>query len=211
VIGIVVTAAVLTHDFSDGINTVNLVLRSGGGGKRAFRWLLVDAAAPAAGAASTLLFHVSEALSGSSGCLRGLLPLSLALRPYPGEPPSASALPHHLHDAPRRARALHHSLIGGRIRLAMETVQLTVAGASDMQAYVARPKAAPTKGIIILQEVFGITPFIQRITKRFAEQGYLAIAPEIFHRTAPPGTISPTATLRCCSPHRESDRCRPAR
>lgn len=63
-VGIVVTAAVLTHDFSDGINTVNLVLKNGGGWRRAFRWLLVDAAAPVAGAASTLLFHIPESYIG---------------------------------------------------------------------------------------------------------------------------------------------------
>jgi len=63
-VGIVVTVAVLTHDFSDGINTVNLVLKNGGSWKQAFRWLLVDAAAPVAGAASTLLFRISESALG---------------------------------------------------------------------------------------------------------------------------------------------------
>jgi len=63
-VGIIVTAAVLTHDFSDGINTVNLVLRNGGSWKRAFRWLLVDAAAPVLGAASTLLFNIPESAIG---------------------------------------------------------------------------------------------------------------------------------------------------
>ena len=63
-VGIVVTAAVLTHDFSDGINTVNLVLKNGGSWKQAFRWLLVDAAAPVAGAASTLFFRIPESAIG---------------------------------------------------------------------------------------------------------------------------------------------------
>ncbi|MCR4333873.1 MAG: ZIP family metal transporter [Patescibacteria group bacterium] len=63
-VGVVVTAAVLTHDFSDGINTVNLILKNGGTWKRAFRWLLVDAAAPVAGAASTLFFRIPESVIG---------------------------------------------------------------------------------------------------------------------------------------------------
>ncbi|MCR4275796.1 MAG: ZIP family metal transporter [Candidatus Parcubacteria bacterium] len=63
-VGIVVTAAVLTHDFSDGINTVNLVLKNGGTWRQAFKWLLVDAAAPVAGAASTLLFRIPESTIG---------------------------------------------------------------------------------------------------------------------------------------------------
>ncbi len=63
-VGIVVTAAVLTHDFSDGINTVNLVLRNGGKWRQAFQWLVVDAAAPVAGAASTLFFRIPESAIG---------------------------------------------------------------------------------------------------------------------------------------------------
>jgi len=59
-VGAVVTIAVLTHDFSDGINTVNLILKNKGEGKRALRWLIVDAAAPVVGAASTLLFSLPE-------------------------------------------------------------------------------------------------------------------------------------------------------
>jgi zinc transporter ZupT len=43
-VGIIVTIAVLAHDFSDGINTMNLVLRNGGTRARAFRWLLLRAA-----------------------------------------------------------------------------------------------------------------------------------------------------------------------
>lgn len=59
-VGAIVAAAVLTHDFSDGINTVNLILRSGGTRKEAFRWLLVDAAAPILGAALTLFITLPE-------------------------------------------------------------------------------------------------------------------------------------------------------
>lgn len=64
IVGIVVAVAVLTHDFSDGINTVNLVLKNGGSWRKAFNWLLVDAAAPIAGAASTLLFRIPESAIG---------------------------------------------------------------------------------------------------------------------------------------------------
>ncbi len=63
-VGVVVTAAVLTHDFSDGINTVNLVLKNGGTWRRAFRWLLVDAAAPLLGATATLFFTIGPQYIG---------------------------------------------------------------------------------------------------------------------------------------------------
>lgn len=55
-VGAVVATAVLVHDFSDGINTVNLILKNGGTRVEAFKWLLIDATAPALGAFATLFF-----------------------------------------------------------------------------------------------------------------------------------------------------------
>ena len=59
-VGLVVAAAVLAHDFSDGINTVNVVVRHGGEYKKALRWLLIDAIAPVIGVLVTMLFTISE-------------------------------------------------------------------------------------------------------------------------------------------------------
>jgi zinc transporter ZupT len=55
-VGIVVAIAVLTHDFSDGINTMNIVLKNRGDRAQAVRWLIVDALAPVVGIASTYFF-----------------------------------------------------------------------------------------------------------------------------------------------------------
>jgi ZIP family zinc transporter len=57
-VGLIVAAAVLTHDFSDGVNTMNIVLRNGGERAHGLRWLLADAVAPAAGIAATRLWAV---------------------------------------------------------------------------------------------------------------------------------------------------------
>jgi ZIP family zinc transporter len=59
-VGAIVAAAVLAHDFSDGINTVTMILRNRGERMRAFRWLLLDAAAPVAGVAVTFFFGLSD-------------------------------------------------------------------------------------------------------------------------------------------------------
>ncbi len=53
-VGLIVAAAVLAHDFADGLNTVNVVIRNGGSRNFALRWLAVDAAAPMLGAAASL-------------------------------------------------------------------------------------------------------------------------------------------------------------
>jgi ZIP family zinc transporter len=63
-IGWVVAAAVLAHDFSDGINTVNMVLKNRGKVKAALKWLLIDAVAPAIGVAATFFFHVNATILG---------------------------------------------------------------------------------------------------------------------------------------------------
>ena len=49
VVAVIVAVAVLVHDFSDGINTVNLIMKNGGAKKKAFKWLIVDATTPVIG------------------------------------------------------------------------------------------------------------------------------------------------------------------
>ena len=71
-IGLVVAAAVLVHDFSDGLNTVNVVVKNGGERKTALRWLVIDALAPLLGAGLSLLVSPPRAilallLAGFSG------------------------------------------------------------------------------------------------------------------------------------------------
>jgi ZIP family zinc transporter len=56
-VGLVVAAGVLAHDFADGLNTINVVVKNGGSRAQALRWLLTDALAPMLGAALSLLFH----------------------------------------------------------------------------------------------------------------------------------------------------------
>ena len=55
-VGIVVAIAVLTHDFSDGINTMSIMLKNQGRRSQALSWLIADALAPVLGIASTYFF-----------------------------------------------------------------------------------------------------------------------------------------------------------
>jgi ZIP family zinc transporter len=59
-VGIAVAIAVVAHDFSDGLNTVTLMIVNGNKKAAAMKLLLLDALAPIAGAASTLLFSPSD-------------------------------------------------------------------------------------------------------------------------------------------------------
>jgi len=63
-VGVIVAIAVLAHDFSDGINTVSMILKNGGSRIMALKWLLVDALAPALGILSTIFFSVTSSQLG---------------------------------------------------------------------------------------------------------------------------------------------------
>ncbi|HLG69085.1 MAG TPA: dienelactone hydrolase family protein [Chloroflexota bacterium] len=63
-----------------------------------------------------------------------------------------------------------------------ETVSVpTPDGAMDL--FVARPESAGP-GLVVLQEAFGVNDHIKDVTRRFAAEGYLAVAPDLFHRAA---------------------------
>jgi carboxymethylenebutenolidase len=55
-------------------------------------------------------------------------------------------------------------------------------GEADFPAYVARPEGTPRAAIIVIQEIFGVNPGIQRKADHWASLGYLAVAPEVFWR-----------------------------
>ena len=59
-VGIVVTTAILAHDFSDGINTVAVISRANGERGRALSWLLMDAVAPLVGVGSTFFYSIPK-------------------------------------------------------------------------------------------------------------------------------------------------------
>jgi zinc transporter ZupT len=59
-VGAVITVAVISHDFADGINTVTVMLNSGNSISSSVRMLLLDAVAPVFGVAATLFIVVPE-------------------------------------------------------------------------------------------------------------------------------------------------------
>src|SRR5690349_17014431 len=44
----------------------------------------------------------------------------------------------------------------------------------------------PKGAVVVIQEVFGVNHHIQDVTRRFADAGYHAVAPHLFHRTGSP-------------------------
>jgi carboxymethylenebutenolidase len=66
-----------------------------------------------------------------------------------------------------------------------EWIELSVDDGTSMRAYVARPAASSTRGLLLFQEAFGVNAHIRDVAERFAAQGFVVVAPELFHRTAP--------------------------
>src|SRR5690242_20233255 len=46
--------------------------------------------------------------------------------------------------------------------------------------YLARP-AQPGPGVIVIQEWWGLVPHIERIADRLAAEGFVALAPDLYH------------------------------
>lgn len=51
-----------------------------------------------------------------------------------------------------------------------------------MDVYEAAPASEARGAVIVVQEAFGVNDHIQDVTRRFAAEGYHAVAPHIFHR-----------------------------
>src|SRR5690348_1187712 len=67
-------------------------------------------------------------------------------------------------------------------------LSLSIPDGTTMQVYVAFPSGAQNlPGILVFQEAFGVNAHIRDVTERIAAEGYYAIAPELYHRTADKG------------------------
>jgi carboxymethylenebutenolidase len=64
--------------------------------------------------------------------------------------------------------------------------QITVKGqGGTFSAYIARPKTSPASAVIVLQELFGVNADIRKHCDELAEQGFLAVAPDLVWRLEP--------------------------
>ncbi len=66
-----------------------------------------------------------------------------------------------------------------------ETVQLTAGDGHRFAAYRARPAGKPRGGLVIVQEIFGVTRHMRDVAEQYAAQGYSSIVPSMFDRVEP--------------------------
>lgn len=79
-----------------------------------------------------------------------------------------------------------------------QTISVDSAG-SKMDIYEVEPDGKARGAVIVIQEAFGITGHIQNVCQRIADEGYLAVAPHIFHRSGDP--VIPYDKMQEVIPH----------
>src|ERR1700692_1710892 len=60
-------------------------------------------------------------------------------------------------------------------------------------AYIARPKTSPASAVVVLQELFGVNADIRKTCDELAEQGFIAVSPDLFWRQEPGIDLSVTS------------------
>jgi carboxymethylenebutenolidase len=72
--------------------------------------------------------------------------------------------------------------------------RITIEGRDGtFDAYIARPKASPAPAVVVLHEVFGVNADIRKTCNELAEDGFIAVAPDLFWRQEPGVDLSVTS------------------
>jgi len=66
-----------------------------------------------------------------------------------------------------------------------ETIKLKASDGATVGGYLATPAGTPKGGLVVIMEIFGVNHHIRAVTDRFAQDGYLALAPVFFDRIKP--------------------------
>jgi carboxymethylenebutenolidase len=65
----------------------------------------------------------------------------------------------------------------------IESVQICVTDAHTHEAALALPEdgEAPFPGVVVIHDIYGFSPDLKRHCRRFADAGYVAIGPDLYH------------------------------
>jgi len=71
-------------------------------------------------------------------------------------------------------------------------VEIRVGADEALDAYVATPARSPAPAVVVLHEIFGITPSIKAVADALAAAGFLAVVPDLFWRQSKGVVLSET-------------------
>ena len=66
-----------------------------------------------------------------------------------------------------------------------KTMSVTAADGGVFNAYLALPEGGRGPALVLLQEIFGVNRHLRELADRYAEEGYVTIAPDLFWRIQP--------------------------
>lgn len=61
-----------------------------------------------------------------------------------------------------------------------QQIELDVPDIGPVGGWLARPEGAPRGALVVVQEIFGVNAHIRAVTGRYADDGFLALAPAFF-------------------------------
>jgi len=61
-----------------------------------------------------------------------------------------------------------------------QSINIPTSRTQCIGAYLAKPEGKPRGGIVVIQEIYGVTPHIRSVADRLAAAGYTAVAPAFF-------------------------------
>jgi carboxymethylenebutenolidase len=67
----------------------------------------------------------------------------------------------------------------------MPDITIRAKDGGQFSGYLATPKSGKGPGIVVIQEIFGVNPWIRQVADRYAAAGYVALAPDLFWRIEP--------------------------
>jgi carboxymethylenebutenolidase len=63
-----------------------------------------------------------------------------------------------------------------------QDIELSASDGHRLSAYLSNPAAKPRGGIVVIQEIFGVTRHIRAVADQYAAAGFTAVAPALFDR-----------------------------
>lgn len=70
--------------------------------------------------------------------------------------------------------------------MAGKTIEMKAGdGSGTFSGYLARPASGSGPGLVIAQEIFGVNQTMREVADRYAEEGYVALVPDLFWRQQP--------------------------
>ncbi len=63
--------------------------------------------------------------------------------------------------------------------------RMTMGDGAEIDVYRAEPGGTPRGGVVVVQEIFGLTEHIREVADSYASEGYVVLAPALFDREHP--------------------------